>query len=101
LAKVTKVEEMKLDNDEAKMIAEAMANVQQHYSVVVDPKYLAWMGLIGVCVTIYGPRAALLVMSKKKGNARKEMPDNVTTMHKPVPVPSFDPNAFGTQQGGV
>lgn len=100
LARLTKVEEMKLDTEEAKMIAEALANVQQHYSVIVDPKYLAWMGLIGVCVTIYAPRIGVLIMTKKaEGKRGKQpqnagMPSNVAEMHKPIAPAPFDPTQF-------
>lgn len=101
LARLTHVDEMKLDNDEAKMIAEAVANVQQYYHTSLDPKYLAWAGLIGVCVTIYGPRAAMLVISKKKDKrVESEAPSNVV-QHRPIAVPTFDPNAFATKQGGM
>lgn len=102
LARLTKVEEMKLDNDEAKMIAEALANVQQHYSVVVDPKYLAWMGLIGVCVTIYAPRIGVLIMTKKAQNKKQVQnnpAENVTQMHKPVEMPAFNPQQFNSKGG--
>lgn len=52
------IPELELDADESKLLADAVTEVASHYSVVVDPKVVAWAGLLGVCGSIYGPRVA-------------------------------------------
>lgn len=52
------VPEMELDKDESAALGLAIENVAQHYDITPDPKVMAWVGLIGTCATIYGPRAA-------------------------------------------
>jgi hypothetical protein len=91
----------KLDKVEAKELAESIGNVASHYAVEVNPKFVAWAGLLGVIGAIYGPRIALMRVAKpKKGEPQKEevqvTPANVTPI---VPQP-FIPPAFGGQ-GGV
>lgn len=89
------VEEMALDKEEAKQLAEGIGNVAQHYAVEVNPKVLAWAGLAGVIGAIYGPRFAAIRMKKKakskKGEAEQE-PSNA-----PANVMAFNPQQFGAQ----
>lgn len=55
-ASLTKVEEIALDKTEANQLAQALAAVNVHYQKAVDPKLLAWMGVVAVAGQVYGPR---------------------------------------------
>lgn len=58
MAGATKIEELKLSPEEAKQLANAVAEVNSHYNVAIDPKVMAWVGLTTTCVSIYAPRVA-------------------------------------------
>lgn len=58
MAGATKIEELKLSPEEAKQLANAVAEVNSHYNVAIDPKVMAWVGLTTTCVSIYAPRMA-------------------------------------------
>lgn len=58
MAGATKIDELKLTAEESKQLAAAVAEVNAHYNVVVDPKVMAWVGLTTTCVSIYAPRVA-------------------------------------------
>lgn len=64
MAALLKSPEFELDSDEAKMLAENMTNVASQYSVEVNPKYMAWLALVGCLLAVYGPRFAALTMKK-------------------------------------
>ncbi len=71
-ASALKTEELELDQAESKLLAEAVTEVASHYNTVIDPKVIAWMGLIGVCGQIYGPRVvAMRVRKAGKGATAK------------------------------
>ncbi len=53
---LTKVEEIALDKSEANQLAQALAAVNVHYQKTVDPKLIAWMGVVAVAGQVYGPR---------------------------------------------
>lgn len=57
-AKFTGIGELEIDNAEAKILSDAIANVASHYNTTVDPKIMAWVGLVGVAGAVYGPRFA-------------------------------------------
>jgi hypothetical protein len=71
-AAALKVEELELDQDEAKLLAEAVTEVASYYNTTVDPKILAWAGLIGVCGQLYGPRFAAYKMRKSFSDMPKK-----------------------------
>jgi len=50
------VPELKIEQDEARQLAEAVAKVNEYYDTAIDPKMMAWVGLFAVCGKIYGPR---------------------------------------------
>lgn len=58
--------EMVIDNQEANMMATAIAEVNRHYPVAVDPGHVAIAQLVGVSVLVYGPRAKMIVDRKRK-----------------------------------
>ncbi len=64
LAKFTGINELEIDHAESKLLSDAIATVSSHYNTTIDPKIIAWIGLIGVCGSIYGPRFAAYRISK-------------------------------------
>lgn len=64
VAAATGVEELNLDDSEAALLSDAVTEVSSHYNTVIDPKVIAWVGLIGVCGKIYAPRAMAFKMRK-------------------------------------
>lgn len=69
VAGFTKIEELAIDREESKQIAEALADVASHYNTVIDPKTMAWAGLLGAVATVYGPRIAAMKLGKKAKSA--------------------------------
>jgi hypothetical protein len=87
------VDELKLEKDEARQLAEGIGNVASHYSVEVNPKVLAWVGLAGIIGAIYGPRIVAIrtrkALEKKAPKSEEARPSNVAVM------PNFNPpNSF-------
>lgn len=66
LAAIAKAPELALDPAEANKLAEAAAQVQAQYEMIVDPKILAWGQLVIVAGSIYAPRVIAISMRHKK-----------------------------------
>jgi hypothetical protein len=67
LSKIVKVEELQLDEDEAKKLGEAVARVNKEFGVqIMSPKTAALVNLGIVGAGIYGPRAMAIVNNAKK-----------------------------------
>lgn len=84
LAKVTRLDEMVLDNDEAKLLAQGVADVAQHYNVAVDPKTMAWINLMGILFAVYGSRFMLLLNKNKRSQkpvSRETSPQEMPREH--------------------
>jgi len=67
--------EIAIDESEAKELTAALAQVNTFYSKVVDPKVIAWVGLIGVCGKIYGPRVGAYTIRKASERRKNVRPD--------------------------
>lgn len=66
IAKFTRADIMRVDHDESKMLAQAMADVASQYdAIAMSPKAQAWVAFAGTLGVVYGPRIAVLVMPKK------------------------------------
>ena len=63
--------ELELAESEAKMLATAISGVNSFYDQVIDPKIVAWAGLIGVAGQIYGPRVGAFMLRKQFEKASK------------------------------
>lgn len=63
-AAATGIDELALDDAESKLLSEAVTEVASHYNTIIDPKIVAWVGLIGVCGKIYAPRAMAYKLRK-------------------------------------
>lgn len=86
-----------LDKEEAQMLAAGIADVSQHYSVVVDPKTLAWINLSGVLFAVYGSRVLLLFAGK--GAQKKGAPVQQEQTAQSSNVMSFDPSQLPPIRG--
>lgn len=75
LAAFTRVEELALEKDESKLLADAVAEVALHYPMTIDPKVLAWSNLAMCAGMVYGPRV-FLYNTRKSKERQKERPTN-------------------------
>jgi hypothetical protein len=80
------IPEVELDKDEAKELTEALAAVNSFYGASVDPKIVAWFGVIGVAGKIYGPRVGAFMLRKKMEQAARQRPAMPTN---PAPSPAM------------
>lgn len=83
LAAFTKVEQLALDPEESKKLAEAITRVTEMYDVkVMSAEALAWTNLIMVAGGVYGPRMMSYSMDKKA--AKQQRTQNPVTQ---MPMP--------------
>ena len=68
---ILKTPELAIDNAEAKLLAEAVNAVQQHYQIEASETTILWANLIGAMVAVYGPRAIAIAAKKPE---KKEPP---------------------------
>jgi hypothetical protein len=61
---------MRLDEKEAKGLATAVSNLAAQYDMVLDPRTVAWINLLGVAASIYGPR--ILMIKAAQSMARQQ-----------------------------
>lgn len=85
--------ELALEEQEAKLLAEAVAEVQSHYNMTVDPKIVAWIGLAGVCGSLYGPRIAAYKLRKMTEEPMRPKAEK-STVNGAAGIPSFDTNSL-------
>lgn len=67
-------EELELDRDEAKKLADASKRLMSHYNVQPSPTAEAWMSFVGAAGTIYGPRALTIWNRTKVAQAKPNAP---------------------------
>lgn len=93
LAAAVKTPELELDKEEGKLLAENIAAVNAFYGKVIDPKVMAWTGLIMACGKVYAPRAVAIKMRMTmEAQQRKPQPrNNVVQMATPISSPAPDP----------
>lgn len=71
--------EMAIEADEAKMLAEAVAEVQRHYPMVIDPRVMAWVNLVSAAGMVYGPRVYMIRKRKiAEAEMAKEKPNSLS-----------------------
>ncbi len=67
LAKLTKIDELELDEEEAKKLGEAVARVNREFGVqIMSPKTAALLNLAVVGGAVYGPRAIAIMHNGTK-----------------------------------
>ena len=54
-----------IDAKEARILADAVIDVGRQYSVVVDPKVMAWINLALAGVSVYGPKIFYMMNQRK------------------------------------
>jgi hypothetical protein len=81
IAKIASAPEFELDRKEAEKLSIAMTAVAAHYNVVVDPKWIAWAGLMGVMGSIYAPR--FVAIKARKSMEKEETPPQQTKFNTP------------------
>lgn len=77
IASATKVPELSIEEDEAKVLATAVASVLEEFDIQPDPKVQAIVGLVVAAGSIYGPRMYLIRERKKAQRKVKEKPAEV------------------------
>lgn len=97
LAAAVKTPELELDKTEAELLAKNIAAVNAHYGKVIDPKIMAWTGLIMACGTVYAPRvAAIRLRMSMEPKAPKPQRNSPPLRSVPTQAPSvqmpFPPN---------
>ena len=70
-ASMLNISELAISDSEAKQLADAIAEVSEHYDVpLMDPKTAAWGKLLLAVGTVYGTRVASMVMTNKAKQAK-------------------------------
>lgn len=77
IASATKVPELSIEEDEAKVLAAAVASVLEEFDIQPDPKVQAIVGLVVAAGSIYGPRTYLIRERQKAQRKVKEKPAEV------------------------
>lgn len=83
---LTKVEEIALEKSEANQLAQALAAVNVHYQTAIDPKLVAWMGVVAVAGQVYGPRVLAYRLRSATEKASKPAP-TPRVVQAPAPAP--------------
>lgn len=86
-ASLTKVEEIALEKSEANQLAQALAAVNVHYQKAIDPKLVAWMGVVAVAGQVYGPRVLAYRLRVATEKASKPTPTRPVAV-APAPAPA-------------
>lgn len=84
LAAFFKVEELNLDEKEAKALATALLNVERHYNLPVTQKALDWAALIQAGAMIYGARVMAFKLRIKTEKAEAETPEPQPSLFNPL-----------------
>lgn len=86
LAKAAKIPELRLDEEEAKKLADATANVARHYNIAISQKTLDITNLITAVSTIYGSRIMAIANNKRisKMNGGKPIEPKPSIFTPPV-----------------
>ena len=59
---------LSIEDKEAKSMATAVSNLAAQYDMVLDPRTVAWVNLLGVMASIYGPRFLMIKMAASAAN---------------------------------
>lgn len=80
-AKILSVPELELDESESKRLADSLKEVAKHYSVIMDPKRIAWWEFATTAGGIYGPRVVAIWKNTERKPKGKMQPIRV----EPIP----------------
>ncbi len=84
---VTKVEELSIDESEAKELARAAQNVARHYDVAASQKSLDWANFVGAMCMVYGTRLYAF-RNRKRAEAARPVDGDVRA-HAAQGAPGF------------
>lgn len=95
-SKGLKTPELVLDNQESRMLAEAIQSVQDFYGFEASAEVMLWTNVIGVCGAVYGPRIGAIMMRRSKEKTVKARPEpqpisEVSFIREGVDVPHAAP----------
>lgn len=97
MAGAIKVPELSLTHEESKQLASAIAEVNSHYNIAIDPKVMAWVGLTTTCVSIYAPRLAAYKIrdgfEKKQRKASEKTVQNMPGQKVDAPQKGLQPDS--------
>ena len=81
-AMVLSAPELQIDNGEAKLLAEAVNAVQEHYNFEASETAIIWTNLIGAVIAVYGPRAMVIAArkSKERQQAKKRQEEKAAAL---------------------
>ena len=102
-AALTGIEELELDDEEAKKLADATQELGNIYGHSISPKTMAWTNFAAACGVVYGPRIIAyrerIKQEKAKNPALPTKPGPVPVANKqaPGPSPKVDPFPTPTQ----
>jgi hypothetical protein len=93
LAAITATPELELDEGESKRLADGIARVAGFYDHKLNPKALAWVNLICVAGSVYGPRAVAISARLNAQDKPKAQPKVVVLDGgaRPKPGPATGP----------
>lgn len=91
MAGATKIPEFNLTAEESKKLADAISAVNSHYSVAIDPKIMAWVGLTTACVSVYAPRFVAYKMRVTMETKKKR--ENEKGVNAPSPQKGMQPES--------
>lgn len=91
-AMALKTPELVITDDQAKVLAEAMERVAEHYPISLDPKMMAWAQLIMVMFGVYGIKV-MAIHQRRKGEQNQ-----VAQTAQPIPS-KMDLHSFSPGQG--
>lgn len=80
LASVAKVPELRLEQEEAKTLAEASSNVLRHYDIGATQKAFDWAHLAIAIGTVYGSRIIAIQFRRKAEKEEAETPRPVRNL---------------------
>jgi hypothetical protein len=95
IAAVSHIPEMRLDANEARVLAKATADVMAHYPLAFSPKQVAWCNLVMTASGIYGTRAiaySARMRAERDAAKRKLGPSVVEERASSRPEPTSAPN---------
>lgn len=73
-ARLTRLEDLEIDNDEAEMLADSIATLMREYDIALSGKTAALLGIVGAMGMVYGPRFIMIreqVQRRKAAQAKE------------------------------
>ena len=101
LSTVFRAPELKLDNDSADTLADALKKVNRHYNIKVKQKTLDWYNMIVCCAVVYGPRINAISMRRSSERAAKKRAPEAKHAQGQAAIQQNVAESFGLGDGRV